>query len=361
MSNLILSRCLVACACALPALPSLAATNVACVGSSNELTAALAALSTSSANSDADEIRIRVGTYPAPGSGFFGSVTTHHNLTIRGGYLDAACSQQTLDASRTTLDGNHASTVLTIDTPLIPNSDIAVEGLTFQNGSGLVPFNSSAGALKIGDPNPISGGNVLVERNIFRNNTGNAGGSLAVGALLAATDGTALIVRGNLFVGNQSPNASAVYLYSNNAIDFSNNTLVNNLALDTMQSPRAAIGFFTFGGLKSTNNIFWANGSGAGAFDINFADSHVTSVNDDIEAFSGTATSMVGALHIDPGFAASNDFRLAVDSPLIDAGAVGVPEGGLSAADLDGATRIAGNGIDLGAYESNFIFVDSFE
>ena len=363
MSNKIISRWIAAGACLLPLLPLQAATNVACVGSSAELSGALATLTTSAANSDADEIRLRAGMYAAPPGGFAASVTTHHNLTIRGGYLDAACTQQVSDASRTVLDGNSASTVLTIDTPLIPDSDITIEGLTFQNGSSSAPFNSSAGALKIGDPNPISGGIILVERNIFRNNTGNSGlpGSQSVGALLAATDGTALIVRGNLFAGNQSPNASAVYLYSNNAIDFSNNTLVANQALDTMQSPRAAIGFFTFGGLRSTNNIFWANGGGAGAVDINFSDGPVTSVNDDIESSNGTPASITGALHVDPLFSASDDFRLAAASPLIDAGAVGVPAGGLSSVDLDGASRIDGNAIDLGAYESNYIFVGTFE
>ena len=48
------------------------------------------------------------------------------------------------------------------------------------------------------------------------------------GGLLAATDGTSLIVRGNLFVNNTSPNAAAADLESNNEIDVSNNTFVGN-------------------------------------------------------------------------------------------------------------------------------------
>ena len=146
---------------------------------------ALAGLSTSSANNDADEIRIVVGLYFAPAGGWTGTVTTHHDLTLRGGYLDAACAQQTLDASMTILDGNDAAGVLTVETPLGPDSNIEVSGLTFQHGSGMTPFNSSAGGLKIGDPNPISNGNILIERNIFRNNSGHAGlpGSHAVGGL----------------------------------------------------------------------------------------------------------------------------------------------------------------------------------
>ena len=64
-----------------------AATNIKCVGSSNDLTQALSTLSNSPDNIDADEIRIRAGTYFAPAGGWTGSVTTHHDLSIRGGYM----------------------------------------------------------------------------------------------------------------------------------------------------------------------------------------------------------------------------------------------------------------------------------
>src|SRR6185369_10612025 len=147
------------------------ATNVFCVASAADLTNALASLSTSSVNTDADEIRIQAGTYFAPAGGWVGSVTTHHALTIRGGYTDDGCTQQTLDASLTVLDGNDASGVLTINTPAQPNSDIEVNGLTFQHGKASSPFESCAGGLKVGDPNPINGGKILVERNVFRDNS----------------------------------------------------------------------------------------------------------------------------------------------------------------------------------------------
>src|SRR6187455_1394229 len=78
-----------------------AGTNVFCIASTDDLTNALASLSTSSMNTDADEIRIRTGTYFAPAGGWVGSVTTHHALTIRGGYTDVDCTQQTLNASMT--------------------------------------------------------------------------------------------------------------------------------------------------------------------------------------------------------------------------------------------------------------------
>src|SRR4030095_16930684 len=88
-----------------------AGTNVFCVASTDDLTNALASLSTSSMNTDADEISIRLGKYFAPAGLWVGAVTTHHALAIRGGYTDDGCTQQTLNASLTVLDGNDTSGV----------------------------------------------------------------------------------------------------------------------------------------------------------------------------------------------------------------------------------------------------------
>ena len=137
------------------------------------------------------------------------------------------------------LDGNHA---LRADHQRQCDTEqqIEVSGLTFQNGNGFVPFQSSAGGLKVGDPGPIAGGNVLIERNIFQHNVGVAGlaGTAAVGGLLAATDGPSLIVRDNLFVDNKAPDSAAAYFYSDNAIDVSNNTFAGNQSRYIAGAPR---------------------------------------------------------------------------------------------------------------------------
>lgn len=347
-----------AIACAAPLDAALAATHVACVGSATELANALSALSTSSTNTDADEIRIRTGTYFAPAGGWIGSVTTQHALTIRGGYTDSGCTQQTMDASLTVLDGNNTSGVMTIDTPLLPNSDIEVSGLTFQHGKGGNASESNAGGLKIGDPNPINEGRILVERNIFRDNSAQGNGfSNAVGGLLAATDGQSLIVRGNLFFNNSSPNAAAAFFYSNNEIDVSNNTFVDNTATDATQPTRVMLDYFTFAGLKLSNNIFWGNATGPGAFDVNLSPqpfAHLvgaTLTNNDIEAATGTPVAETGTLHVDPAFVDNGNFRLRASSPALNAG-VNNPAGGLSNTDLDGKPRVVGPAVDLGAYEA---------
>jgi hypothetical protein len=340
------------------------AANVFCVTSPDDLTTALASLSTSAVDTDADEIRIRTGSYSAPVGGWVGSVTTHHALTIRGGFTDEGCTQQTLDASMTVLEGNATSGgVMTINTPLSPISDIEISGLTFQHGKASSAFESCAGGLKVGDPGPINNGKVLIERNIFRDNSATGNGfSHAVGGLLAATDGDSLIVRGNLFVNNSSPNESAASFYSDHEIDVSNNTFVGNHSTASMLQPRFALDFFTATGLMLSNNVFWGNRTGDGEFDVNLSGQlvHATLMNNDIQAATGTVKSETNTLNVDPGFVGNGDFRLSVFSTLIDAG-VGSPPGGLASVDLDGAPRIDATAADLGAYESSYIFVSDFE
>jgi hypothetical protein len=336
---------------------ALAATNVKCVGSSSELTQALSALSSSPDNIDGDEIRIRTGTYFAPAGGWSGSVTTRHDLSVRGGYTNAGCTLQSMDASMTILDGNSASGVMTINTPLLPVSNIEVSGLTFQNGNASNAVESSAGGLKIGDPNPINAGKIIVERNIFRHNSaGSNGFSKSVGGLLAATDGLPLIVRGNLFVDNSAPNNSAMDVESNNEIDVSNNTFSGNRSTDASQPVRVAMGHFTFTGIKLSNNIFWNNTTGAGEFDLNFSgvfngERAATLANNDIQVSTGTAAAEMGTLHVDPTFVGNDNFHLADSSPLINAG-VDHPAGDLAEFDLDGGPRVVGSAVDLGAYET---------
>jgi Right handed beta helix region len=342
----------------LQAGPAGAATHTFCIGSAAALADALAGLSNTTDNTDADEIRIRTGTYLAPAGGWKGAVTTHHDLTIRGGYTDAGCTQQSMNAALTVLDGHKASGVLTIDTPGLPLSNIEVSGLTFQNGRGGNAFESSAGGLKIGDPNPISFGRILVERNIFRENSADGNGfSKAVGGLLAATDGDSLVVRGNLFVGNSSPNAPAGDLESNSVIDVSNNTFIDNTATDNALPGRVMLDYFTFAGLKLSNNIFWGNATGPGVYDVDLnpmqftGQAGATLRNNDIEAPTGTPVAQTGTRQVDPRFVAPGNFRLSHDSPLIDAG-VNDADGGLAAVDLDGAPRVVGTAVDIGAYES---------
>jgi hypothetical protein len=343
-----------------------------CVASSDALSAALA---TAEANGEDNEIRIRVGTYEAPDAGFHIDLfQAHHSLSVAGGFTDEACTEETHAASATVLDGRDAVRPLTIETSQSsgiadPEHAITVSGLTFQHGS-----DALVGALKISDSGPIYGGIITVEGNAFLDNA-TATGVLEGGpALLAATDGpdfaggTGLFVRNNLFARNTAPNAPAVFVYSNNHIDVSNNTFVGNVATDTTLDERVAFASFTFSGIDFSNNAFRDNNPDAtpATFDL-----HATNVTDLVDnalvAIAGTPRSEAGTIDADPRFvdAVHGDYRLAADSPLVDQG-TDAPAGGAAAFDLDGAARIIGAHIDIGAYEheaptADTIFGDGFE
>jgi hypothetical protein len=344
-----------------------------CVNSSDALATALAS---AEANGEDNDIRIRTGVYDAPDAGFHIDLFEgHHSLSVAGGFTDEACSERTHAASATVLDGHDSVRPLTIETSRSsgiadPDHAINVSGLTFRHGSDAI-----VGALKISDSGPIYGGIITVEGNAFLDN-GTAAGVLEGGpALLAATDGpdfsggTGLFVRNNLFARNSGPNAPAVFVYSNNHIDVSNNTFVGNVSTDATLDERVTFASFTFGGIDFSNNVFRDNNPGgvSATFDL-----HATNVTDLVDnaiiATIGIPRSESGTIAADPRFvdAASGDYRLAADSPLIDAG-TDTPAGGVAEFDLDGVTRIGGAHIDIGAYEFEApvsveeIFADGFE
>ena len=342
---------------------SAAVTNIHCVTTSDDLDNVLKDVPTGDGAFDNDEIRVRIGVYYAPGGGWKASAVSDHDLYIYGGYTDAACLQRSLDAATTVLDGNNTSTVLRIDSPGSANSRIEISGLTFQHGYGIPDLNSpsAAGGLKIADLGPTHGGDVLVERNIFRNN--QAEGDPLGGGLVACTDGN-LVVRNNVFTGNQALNTAAAFVVSNNAIAFSNNTIVDNTSTDTTQAQRVSVDYFTFGGLKLDNNVFWGNHVGPGIFDINLAgqfnSAGATANNNDFESTVGTAVSEKNSLHVDPAFAGKADPRPKWKSPLIDAGTAS-PVGGTSPVDVHGSLRLDGPAVDIGAIETAYIFVAGLE
>ena len=345
-----------------------------CVGSASDLTAALA---TAEANGEDNIIWIRTGVYAVPDAGFHIDLKDGaHSLSVAGGFTDEACTERTHAASATVLDGRDVVRPLTIDTSqsfgnATAEHSITVSGLTFQNGRDV-----SVSGLKVSDSGPIYGGIIVVEGNAFLDNATTTGSLFQGGpALSAATDGpdfsggTGLFIRDNLFARNAAETTPAVFVYSNNRIDVTNNTFVDNVSLDGTLDERVTFGSFTFSGLAFSNNVFSGNNAQGdpATFDIHLTD--VTDlVNNALVSTTGTPNSETGTLDDDPHFAdaAHGDYRLAEGSPLIDAG-IDTPAGGAGDFDLDGTTRIKGAHIDVGAYEFeaevsvDAIFADGFD
>ncbi|HKE46636.1 MAG TPA: choice-of-anchor Q domain-containing protein [Rhodanobacteraceae bacterium] len=345
-----------------------------CVGTADELVAALA---TAEGNAEDNDIWIRTGVYAAPDAGFRIDLKDGaHSLSVAGGFTDEACTERTHAASATVLDGREVVRPLTIDTSTsfgnaTAEHSIAVSGITFQNGR-----DASVSGLKISDSGPIYGGIIVVENNAFLDNATTTGSLFQGGpALNAATDGpdfsggTGLFVRNNLFARNASETTPAVFVYSNNRIDVTNNTFVDNVSLDATLDERVTFGSFTFSGIAFSNNIFFGNNAQGdpATFDIHLTD--VTDlVNNALVSTTGTPNSESGTLDADPHFADAThgNYRLAEGSLLIDAGADD-PAGGAGEFDLDGTARLKGTHIDVGAYEFeaevsvDAIFADGFD
>ncbi|HVH35448.1 MAG TPA: right-handed parallel beta-helix repeat-containing protein [Tahibacter sp.] len=367
-------RCLVAVVAAgCVAEPALAARF--CVADATGFGAAVAA---AQGNNDHNEILLRQGVYVTPTGGWNLELGDRpHNLDIVGGYTDAGCTQRHADASLTVLDGANVARPLTIDTGgSVPGNGahIRISGLTFRNGRG-----DFVGGLKVSDPGPIYGGTILIEGNIFRDNVAISGiFDTGPGGLLAATDGpdfsggTGLIVRNNVFVGNSGPNASAMFLFSNNQIEVANNTIVGNRCTGADLVERWSIRTYTFTGLHFSNNVFWGNNPAGlpDTYDLRLYaqnTNQTTLTNNLIQARIGTALAETGSLSTNPGFvdAGNGDYRPDASSPLADAGS-DATAAGLMPTDVAGNARVTGARVDIGAYEraaapADPIFTGGFE
>ena len=302
-----------------------------CVADAEGLTAALAA---AAGNGEDNEILLRQGVYFAPAGGWrIDLLDGAHSLDLAGGHADAACSRRSADAALTVLDGNDLVRPLSIETSGsfgAPNGKhINVSGLTFRNGRA-----EDAAGLKVSDPGPIYGGTILVEGNVFLDNTTTSFRfGLGAGALLAATDGpdfnggTGLVVRNNLFAGNSGPDAAAMYLFSNNLIEVGNNTVADNRATDAALGERVAVGYFTLTGIRFSNNVFWDNNPAAlpQTYDLRLDDNgqaRAALVNNLLQSRVGTAVSETGSVGGNPVFAdaAARNYAPGAGSPLADAG-----------------------------------------
>jgi hypothetical protein len=320
-----------------------------CVATHDGLVATL--LNTSTNDQD-DEIRLRIGTFPAPTLGGFayapdpGGGDAHTNLVISGGWSGAACTRYAGLAEATVLEGS-GSRVLTLVAQ--GGGKYEVQNLTIANGVS----GAGLGALTM-----LSGGSqapvLVVERVRFVGNQGFA-------ALVAESDKMIRLV-GSLFAENDLTLAGGGSAVVRRTGTNGNSTYVLSNTITANQGEDGS-----FAGLRLENwgedstlvigNIFWGNEGGDALL---FGKIQPFSYND-VGIVDGLWFG-TGNIQVDPLFSnpAAGDFRLADGSPLIDS-SINTGLGYPPASDIWGNVRPV-DMYDRGAHEFRpEIFSDGFE
>lgn len=284
------------------------------------------------------------------------------DLELIGGYA-ADFSERSHDPALALLDadlngdGTGEGTVLVLDTATGQAAgNLRVENLSLRNG--VAPAGESGGGIRATALN----GSIEIHATQVSGCTAEQGGGIAL-----SSDAGQIILTNNTLFANRASGVTGEggglrIETSGGSVILLNNTLAENSA-----DPDSGLG----GGLylymasdsaraELANNIIHGNGAALGA-DIHIngtaysttlsLDNNVFDVANGI-FFSGTRPFVDPSnLSGDPAFiaAAAGDFRLRIDSPLLDAGASGHPL--LPTADMEGETRPYGSGIDIGADE----------
>jgi hypothetical protein len=328
-----------------------------CVDDANELQVTLqAALS----NNEDDIVRLEAGIYRSTSPDGFvvqNFSDADHDLDIIGGWT-ANCGLR-LPGLRSTIDGDLERPGLTIAGTVDTRGKLTIRHMQFIRGLSENP--NRAGGLTIN-----RGYDILIESNLFRDNTVRHANSGASGGLYALSEGSN-IIRGNLFVDNDADSQSAiaagaasVHCYSFTAsASFTNNTVTGNTADVGADTDIGGVRVYGVPNCAWTvaNNILWGNPGLDLANDVDY-----TSIRyNDLEDRDGTylPVNYVGNVRVDPRFVSATNFRLQRISPLVDGG-MNAPAGGLPGASFDGGPRVVGPRVDMGAYELDVLFANGF-
>ncbi len=327
---------------------SIASAAVTCVSNAASLQAALDA---AEVNGEDDEIRIRQGVYLSPVGGFSYISSEDQDLALRGGYeLIGIDCVQTGGAEATVLDGEGARPVLFLEEAGSGSVvDFTVEKLTLRNGSDA---SSPGNGLSIWNA-AVANIGTFVHHCILTGNFSPSGGAFQVYA-----GGGAIRFENNLVAGNNATGGGAGFLDSTAPGPGAGVTLVHNTIAGNddvngyggviVRAPVALL----------ADNIL----SGNDGFDLLLLDAATNDYvleRNDLGEVSGAFTTTLGNLTDPAGFVGGGDYRLRVVSPLRDAGTQSVAT--IAATDVAGRPRLFGSEVDIGAYESLELFLDSFE
>jgi|GEM_PF-1166315 len=349
-----------------------------CVSTSVELQQALNQAAQSGID---DQIRVAVGHYPVPDTGFYynggAGQGDRRDLEVSGGWVQEganACGQRpSADPYLTVLDGQANDPVFVVN--LQAGSRLHMEALHFTQGLATA---QPAGGLWIQfqiDPGYPT--EVHLQGNAFTANQGSGVGALHMD-LADAGSGSRIRVNNNVFIGNLSSSQppGAAYIAAYRLTDPQADLTIEVIGNTVMDNHFGQAGFSEAGGLFITrgtgvptrviNNLLW-NNQGNDLWlptddALDYRHNNVESVN--VGALAPTGP---GNLSIAPQFedcAACPWLVPAAGSALIGAGTLPLPDENwqIPLQDASGRSRLVGGQIDIGAFENpDVLFHDRFE
>jgi hypothetical protein len=292
------------------------------------------------------EVWVAAGTY-TPGPSRLASFTLHDNISIFGGFVGGEADRSQRGGALTTLSGeiqgdddptNNAYHVVVAEGV---GASAVLEGVTVTGGYA----ETTGGGLLLSAASPT-----LTNVALTGNYAAQGGGGAAI---LAGSDPTLT----NLLAAENATGGAGGGLH----VAASSPTLINA----TIAANTAASG----GGLYNVdaspsivNSLFWANDAASGPAMLNAGttSADVTyTLLDASRVAGGGAWTPGGAGNITTGAdpRLTNDFGLRAFSPALSAAASTALPAGVTT-DLQGAPRVQGEGLDMGAYEFGQIFAD---
>lgn len=318
------------CSCA----PAVDATT-ACVSNATQLALVLAV---AQGNGEDDRIYLETGNYLIGSElQYLAPPSETHDLTLDGGYAPGSDCHIRSTTGSSVLDGQGSVRPLYISA----HGRVNIGNLTFQNGK---PAQYAGGALN------LSGPYLDVASNVFVNNQStppNSGGALYM-------DSQVIALTSNLFLANSGTGIGAAYLVNDFVANVNNNTFIANTLIN---GGLGALNLIGSGHYNLSNNILW-NNEGTDVYDQSGA---VDYWHNDIGVKGGFAPlSETGDFSVAPQFDGFFSFRPAPTSLLVNAG-IDAPLGGIGANEAGGGTRLVGQHVDIGAYESDVLFRNGFD
>lgn len=324
-----------------------------CVSNATQLNNALNEAGT---NGQADDVRMMPGVYTrspdVAGDNMFKHILENgRNFSLSGGWNAGCTSQSRLDPAATVIDGQLTHKLLYIGNGANVSGDVQLRNFTLQRG--FTQATDGLFELRVTNASPA---NVWLDNMRFIDNVKLGNNAIAPVELVLGT-GT-LRVRSSVFVGNSTWDGGALGIQSPGYVSLNNNTIVGNDV------------FFAngYGGLvlhgdaiyTLNNNVIWGNTNTPDERDVRVNAPNVSARHNHFGVTIGAFALDQNSSYGDPKLVSFDNPRPRADSPLRNTGLAN-PSGGSTSQDAAGQARVQEGALDRGAFESEQLFMSSFE